>query len=45
MNVIKTNLPEVIIFEPKISGDTRGFFLEHYQAERYSAHGVGGPFV
>ena len=45
MNVIKTELPEVIIFEPKMFGDTRGFFLEHYQAERYSAHGVGGPFV
>jgi dTDP-4-dehydrorhamnose 3,5-epimerase len=45
MNVIKTNLPEVIIFEPKISRDTRGLFLEHYQTERYSAHGVGGPFV
>ena len=45
MNVIKTELPEVIIFEPKMFGDTRGFFLEHYQAERYSAHGVAGPFV
>ena len=45
MNVIKSELPEVIIFEPKMFGDTRGFFLEHYQAERYSAHGVAGPFV
>jgi dTDP-4-dehydrorhamnose 3,5-epimerase len=45
MNVIKTALPEVIIFEPKLFGDNRGFFLEHYQADRYSAHGVGGPFV
>ena len=45
MNVIKTALPEVIIFEPKMFGDTRGFFLEHYQAERYAAYGVSGPFV
>jgi dTDP-4-dehydrorhamnose 3,5-epimerase len=45
MNVIKTALPDVIIFEPKMFGDARGFFLEHYQANRYSAHGVNGPFV
>ena len=45
MNVIKTALPGVIIFEPKMFGDTRGFFLEHYQAERYAAYGVTGPFV
>ena len=45
MNVIQTNLPEVMIFEPKMFGDARGFFLEHYQAERYSAYGVAGPFV
>jgi dTDP-4-dehydrorhamnose 3,5-epimerase len=45
MNVIETALPDVVIFEPKIFGDTRGFFFEHYQAERYSAYGVGSPFV
>jgi dTDP-4-dehydrorhamnose 3,5-epimerase len=45
MNVIKTDIPEVLIFEPKMFGDTRGFFLEHYQAERYAAHGVAGPFI
>jgi dTDP-4-dehydrorhamnose 3,5-epimerase len=44
MNVIKTELPGVLIIEPKMIGDSRGFFLEHYQAEKYSAHGVG-PFV
>jgi dTDP-4-dehydrorhamnose 3,5-epimerase len=45
MNVVETTLPGVLIFEPKMFGDTRGFFLEHYQAERYSTHGVAGPFV
>ena len=45
MKVIKTDIPEVLIFEPKMFGDARGFFLEHYQAERYAAYGVGGPFV
>jgi dTDP-4-dehydrorhamnose 3,5-epimerase len=45
MNVIQTELPEVLIFEPKMFGDGRGFFLEHYQNARYAAHGVTRPFV
>jgi dTDP-4-dehydrorhamnose 3,5-epimerase len=45
MSVIKTDIPDVVIIEPKIFGDPRGFFLEHFQAERYSAFGAGGPFV
>ncbi|WP_314138477.1 dTDP-4-dehydrorhamnose 3,5-epimerase [Buttiauxella noackiae] len=30
MNVIKTNIPDVLIFEPKIFGDERGFFFESF---------------
>ncbi|GLH76734.1 dTDP-4-dehydrorhamnose 3,5-epimerase [Bradyrhizobium sp. SSBR45G] len=45
MNVIKTDLPEVIILEPKLFGDTRGFFLETFQAARYRELGIAGPFV
>ncbi|MDV2900717.1 dTDP-4-dehydrorhamnose 3,5-epimerase [Phytobacter diazotrophicus] len=30
MNVIKTALPEVFIFEPKVFGDARGFFFESF---------------
>ena len=45
MNIINTDIPDVVIIEPKIFGDPRGFFLEHFQAERYSAFGAGGPFV
>ncbi|WP_034458444.1 dTDP-4-dehydrorhamnose 3,5-epimerase [Buttiauxella noackiae] len=30
MNVIKTAIPEVLIFEPKVFGDERGFFLESF---------------
>ncbi|STM38360.1 dTDP-4-dehydrorhamnose 3,5-epimerase [Escherichia coli] len=26
MNVIKTEIPDVLIFEPKVFGDERGFF-------------------
>jgi dTDP-4-dehydrorhamnose 3,5-epimerase len=45
MNVISTEIPEVLIIEPKIFGDQRGFFLETFQAERYAANGIRGPFV
>lgn len=45
MNVIKTDLPEVLIIEPKLFGDERGFFLETYQFERYAQSGVVQPFV
>jgi dTDP-4-dehydrorhamnose 3,5-epimerase len=45
MNVIKTDIPDVVVIEPGIVGDPRGFFLEQFQAERYSAFGAGGPFV
>lgn len=30
MNVIKTEIPDVLIFEPKVFGDERGFFLESF---------------
>jgi dTDP-4-dehydrorhamnose 3,5-epimerase len=45
MNVIETSLPGVLIIEPKLFGDARGFFLETFQAERYAAAGIAGPFV
>jgi len=45
MNVIGTDIPEVLIIEPKIFGDVRGFFLETYQHERYAAHGISLPFI
>lgn len=30
MNVIKTEIPDVLIFEPKVFGDDRGFFFESF---------------
>jgi dTDP-4-dehydrorhamnose 3,5-epimerase len=45
MNIIRTDLPEVIIIEPKMFGDQRGFFLDTYQFPRYVEHGVSRPFV
>ena len=46
MNVIKTNIDGVVIIEPKVFGDERGFFLETFQAERYKdLAGIDLPFV
>ncbi|MBM4254150.1 MAG: dTDP-4-dehydrorhamnose 3,5-epimerase [Deltaproteobacteria bacterium] len=45
MNVVETSLPGVLIIEPKVWGDERGYFFESFQAERYQAHGIKGTFV
>ena len=45
MNVIETDIPEVLIIEPKIFGDQRGFFVETYQLRRYAEFGISRPFV
>ena len=36
MNVIKTSLPEVIILEPPVFGDERGFFYESFNAKKFA---------
>lgn len=45
MNVTQTALPGVLLLDPKVFGDARGFFLETYRAERYREFGISGPFV
>jgi dTDP-4-dehydrorhamnose 3,5-epimerase len=45
MNVITTTFPEVLIVEPKVFGDARGFFMETFQAERYATKGIAAAFV
>jgi len=45
MNVIATELPGVMIFEPRVFRDERGLFLETYQEQRYRAHGIDAHFV
>jgi len=45
MNVIATDIPEVLIIEPKLFGDPRGFFVETYQFGRYAEFGISWPFV
>ena len=41
----KTSIHGVIIIEPKVFGDHRGFFLETYSSNRYQQMGVEGTFV
>ena len=38
-------LPEVILVEPDVHRDPRGFFLETYHLDKYRAGGIAGPFV
>jgi dTDP-4-dehydrorhamnose 3,5-epimerase len=45
MDVIESNVPGVLIIEPKLFGDHRGFFLEIFQIERYASYGIQRPFV
>ena len=45
MKVIETALPGVLIIEPKVFGDARGFFIETFQVERYREIGITQPFV
>jgi dTDP-4-dehydrorhamnose 3,5-epimerase len=45
MNVVALELPGLKLIEPKVFGDARGQFLETWNAERYSAAGIPGPFV
>jgi dTDP-4-dehydrorhamnose 3,5-epimerase len=35
MQAIATNIPEVLIIEPKVFGDERGFFYESFNAKRF----------
>ena len=46
MNVIKTALPDVLIIEPTLFGDSRGFFFESHNQRRFEEMtGVCLPFV
>ena len=46
MNVIPTAIPDVLILEPKVFGDSRGFFFESFNAQVFrEATGVTAHFV
>lgn len=35
MNFINTNIPDVLIIEPKVFGDNRGFFMESFNQKQF----------
>lgn len=45
MRFAETELPEVILVEPDVHRDARGFFLETYHAPLYRENGIPVPFV
>jgi len=45
MNIIPTALADVLIIEPKVFGDARGFFLESWNQETFAAAGLDLNFV
>jgi len=45
MKITKTPLPGVLLLEPKLHGDSRGFFLETYREDTLKALGINERFV
>jgi dTDP-4-dehydrorhamnose 3,5-epimerase len=45
MKVISTSIPDMILLEPQIFSDERGFFLETYSEEVLAAIGIGQRFI
>ena len=45
MNVIPTAIPDVLIIEPKVFGDERGFFLESWNERAFAQAGIDARFV
>lgn len=45
MIVTETSLPGVLLIEPKLFADDRGFFMETYNSARFSEAGMEMPFV
>ncbi|MCF8232930.1 MAG: dTDP-4-dehydrorhamnose 3,5-epimerase family protein, partial [Bacteroidales bacterium] len=45
MEVVKTNIPDVLIIKPKVFEDDRGYFFESYNKEKFLQHGLDQNFV
>ncbi len=45
MKFTTTSIPNVILIEPKVLSDERGFFFETYRAERFANAGINTNFV
>ncbi len=45
MKFMATDLPEVIIVEPRVFADSRGFFMETWEADKFATGGIHANFV
>ncbi|MDO8347601.1 MAG: dTDP-4-dehydrorhamnose 3,5-epimerase [Rugosibacter sp.] len=45
MKILTTALPDVLLIEPKVFGDARGFFLESWNRRSFTALGIEADFV
>src|SRR6478609_8821683 len=45
MPFIETGIAGLLVFEPKVFEDSRGYFFEAYNADTFSAQGIGYKFV
>ena len=45
MKIIPTEIPDVLLFEPVVHGDSRGFFMETWRASHFTERGIEARFV
>lgn len=45
LTIHETSLPGVLLIEPKVFQDDRGFFMETFHAAKYAEASIVGPFV
>ena len=41
----ETEIPGVVVIEPQVFGDDRGYFMETYQKDQFAAAGIDKEFV
>jgi dTDP-4-dehydrorhamnose 3,5-epimerase len=45
MKIIQTDLPGCVVIEPQVLGDSRGFFFESFNRDKFAVHGLHPNFV
>ena len=45
MNIIQTDIPDVLVIEPKVFEDERGFFMEVWNQQTFEAAGITTNFI
>jgi dTDP-4-dehydrorhamnose 3,5-epimerase len=45
MKFVPTRIPDVVVVEPRVFDDARGFFMETWQKQKFAAGGISADFV